>query len=455
MSAIPTSREQEQTEAGVAKTLLDRLWPLPRSLTGDGVRRTHQLLGESIPLRTWDIPSGTQVFDWTVPKEWRVNRAYVIDPNGQRRWDFDRNNLHLVNYSVSFRGTLSKAELDGHLYSKPDVPDAIPYVTSYYRERWGFCVSHRDRMAMPEGDYQVVVDTELFDGGMTLSEAVLPGSDPSAPEILITSHTCHPSMANDQLSGPVAATLLCRRLSGWTKRRRTVRFLFIPETIGSIAWLAQQRDGIRARIYGGYVCCLLGNADGAYVYRRSRDGDTVADRAAAHVIDRMGLEATVLDFNPSRGNDQRQFCSPGFNLPIGCLIHDQTPKPDWYHTSLDNLDRLDMDTLLASVDAYERMCFVLDRNRTLVNLRPYGEPFLSRHGLYPDVGQSGLAIQNEELRQAYLWLLNQSDGTNDLLAIAERSGLPLETLDVACEHLIAADLLADHVTDAPGRGCDR
>lgn len=448
MSAIASRQAADDSEADVAKTLLNLLWPLPRSLTGDGVRRTHERLGQYVALRTWEIPSGTQVFDWTVPKEWRVNRAFVIDPNGQRRWDFDENNLHLVNYSVPFQGTLGKADLDGHLYSKPDVPDAVPYVTSYYRERWGFCVSHRDRMALPDGDYDVVVDTELFDGGMTLSEAVLPGSDTTAPEILITSHTCHPSMANDQLSGPVAATLLCRRISNWSKRRRTIRFLFIPETIGSIAWLSHQPDTVRARIYGGYVCCLLGNADGSYIYRRSRGGDTVADRAAAHVIDRMGLEASMVDFDPSRGNDQRQFCSPGFDLPIGCLIHDQTPKPDWYHTSLDNLDRLDMDTLLASVDVYEHMCFALDRNRTLINLRPHGEPFLSRHGLYPDVGRSGMAIQNEELRQAYLWILNQSDGSNDLLSIAERSGLSLETLDVATEHLIAADLLADHVPEA-------
>ncbi len=420
MSAMPQITPADADSAEQIEALFDRLWPLLRSLTGEGVRETHDILSEYLPLQRIEVSSGTRVFDWTVPDEWVVREAYVIAPDGRRILDVAENNLRLVNYSVPFRGTLSRAALDAHLHSRPEMPDAIPYVTSYYEPRWGFCLSENERAALPDGDYTVVVDTELKPGALTISEAVLPGSE--TDEVLISTYTCHPSLANNELSGPLVAAMLYRRLAAWPERRLTYRFVFAPETIGAIAYLSLRGDHLRRHLVGGYVatCCGLNTH---FTYKRSRRGNTLADRAAIKALESIGAEYRLRDFAPT-GSDERQYCSPGFNLPVGSLIRGVYGEYAEYHTSLDNKSLIDFAALRGSVDVYEAMCRTLDRNVTFENLVPYCEPQLGRRGLYPTLG----AADQAKRVQAMMWVINLSDGAHDLLSIAERSGLPVDQL---------------------------
>ena len=412
-TAVPESLEE-------IEGLFDRLWPLLRSLTGPGARATHDILAEFVPLERIEVPSGTKVFDWTVPKEWSVREAYVTGPDGRRILDVAENNLRLVNYSVPFRGRLSRRELDAHLHSRPDLSDAIPYVTSYYEPRWGFCLSERERRALPDGSYDVVVDTELVDGALTMSEAVLPGS--SKDEVLISSYTCHPSLANNELSGPIAAAFLYRRLAAWPQRRLTYRFVFAPETIGAIAYLAMRGTQLRERLIAGYVVTCIG-LDTHFTYKRSRQGNSLADRAALHALKHVGIELRVRDFAPT-GSDERQYCSPGFNLPVGSLMRGAYGDYPEYHTSLDNKSLISFPVLQGSIAAYEAICRALEYNATFQNLFPYGEPQLGRRGLYPTLG----SVDQPRQVGAMMWVLNLSDGDHDLLAIAERSGVPIQDL---------------------------
>lgn len=409
-----------------------RLWPLLRSLTGEGARRTHDILVELLPLERTEIATGTRVFDWEIPPEWVVREAYVIAPDGRRILDVAQNNLHLVNYSAPFRGRLSRGELDAHLHSLPALPTAIPYVTSYYAPRWGFCLPDAERRQLPEGTYEVVVDTALVAGSMTLSEAVLPGE--SDREILFSTYTCHPSLANNELSGPLVAAFLYRRLAAMPRRRHTVRFAFVPETIGAIAYLAQRGEHFRARLDAGYVVTCIGTKGPAY-YKRSQRGATAADRAATHVLAPGG--AKVIDFVPSPGSDERQYCSPGFDLPVGVLSRTFVHYPE-YHTSLDNKSIIDFGAMSDMVGLCVDICRTLDDNRTYRGTVTHGEPFLSRHGLQSTVG----AKRDRDLGMlATKWVLNQSNGDRDLLSIAERSGLDLATVAEAARRCEQAGLL--------------
>jgi aminopeptidase-like protein len=419
-------------EVVLLEEYFDRLWPLPRSITGDGVRRTHDILGELIPLDRIEIPSGTQVFDWTVPQEWIVRAAYVIAPDGRRMLDFADNNLHLVGYSRPFRGRLTRNELDKHLHSLPDRPSAIPYVTSYYTPGWGFCLSHDARQALPEGGYVVVVDTDLVDGSMTLSECVLPGE--TDREVLISANTCHPTLANNELSGPLVAAFLYRRLAALPRRRLTYRFVFLPETIGAIAYLSLRGEGLRERLVAGYVLTCLGDA-GRFTYKRSRQGNCLADRAAAHVLGPHNAE--IIDFFP-QGCDERQYCSPGFDLPIGSVMRTMYWRYPEYHTSLDNKDLMSFPTMADTVDACFAICRVLEADARYRSLVPYGEPQLGKRGLYPSLGG---ANEREARVRGQAWLLNLSDGRHSLLDIAERSGESVMELAEIAETCVAAGLL--------------
>jgi aminopeptidase-like protein len=410
---------QRETTQDV-ECLFNRLWPLPRSITGEGVRQTHEVLSEFVPLQRIEVPSGTSAFDWTVPKEWSVREAYILAPDGRRLFDFLENNLRLVGYSVPFRGRLSRQALEAHLHSRPDLPDAIPYVTSYYAPRWGFCLSERERRALPDGDYEVVIDTDLIDGALTLSEAVLPGEEKA--EILISAYTCHPSLANNELSGPIAAAFLYRRLAAWPERRLTYRFVFAPETIGALAYLALRGDHLRNTLVAGYVVTCVG-LDTHFTYKRSRRGNSLADRAAAHVLRHLGMDHELRDFSPT-GSDERQYCSPGFDLPVGSLMRGVYGEYPEYHSSLDDKRLISFAALQGSIDAYEAICRTLEQNLTFRNLLPFGEPQLGRRGLYPTLGSADQSGQVAPM----MWLLNLSDGRHDLLAIAERSGLPVGVL---------------------------
>ena len=430
MTDIPD--EDARAETDEIAHYFDRLWPILRSITGEGVRLTHDILGEVVPLERFEIPSGTEVFDWTVPQEWVVRAAYVITPDGRRILDVRDNTLHLLNYAVPFRGELSRAELDTHLYSLPEQPDAIPYVTSYYAPRWGFCLSHNERQALPDGQYQVVVDTEHIDGSLTLSEAVLPGE--SEQEVLLSTYTCHPSMANNELSGPLVTAFLYRRLAAWKRRHYTYRFVFLPETIGSLAYLQLRGEHFRRQLVAGYVVTCIGD-DAPFTYKRSRQGDTLADRAATHVLADLA-DSRILKFFP-QGSDERQYCSPGFDLPVGSLMRSVYGTYPEYHTSLDNRDFTSFTAMRESVSVYERALRALELNRTYRNLAPFGEPNLSKRGLYPARGTT----QPEARVAATLWLLNYADGEHDLLEIAELSGVDLELLNDVAQTCLGANLI--------------
>lgn len=413
-------------------TLAADLYPICRSITGNGVRETLRVMGRHIPLSVREIPTGTQVFDWTIPREWNIRNAYIKTSAGDRIVDFTRHNLHVLNYSAPVRARLSLAELQAHLFSLPEEPDLIPYRTSYYKEQWGFCLPHSQRAALKEDTYEVVIDSELKDGALTWGEHVHRGS--SDEEVLLTAHVCHPSLANDNCSGLALLTHLAKHLAG-LETRYSYRFLFAPGTIGSIAWLASNEE-TATRIRHGLVLSCVGDGGGP-TYKRSRRGNAVIDRAMAHVLAYSGLEATLIDFSPY-GYDERQFCSPGFNLPVGLFQRSQLGRFREYHTSADNLDFISAAHLAQSYRLIVSVIDVLESNRTLVNLNPKCEPQLGRRSLYDAIGGDKEA---PDRNMAMLWVLNLSDGGHSLLDIAERSGLPFRDVSGAADRLEAAQLL--------------
>ena len=407
------------------------LYPICRSITGAGIRQTLEIIGQRIPLRIFQVPSGTAVFDWTVPKEWNIRDAYIKDSKGKRVVDFQQCNLHVLNYSSPVRATMPLSELKSHLFTLPERPDWIPYRTSYYKENWGFCLSHHQLLALPEGNYEVCVDSTLEEGHLTYAECYLPGQ--STDEVLISCHACHPSLANDNLSGLTVATALARLLSE-RDLRYSYRFVFIPGTIGAITWLAQNRQNV-GRIRHGLVLTGIGDA-GHFHYKKSRRGDAEIDQAMIHVLRHEG-GSTILDFSPY-GYDERQYCSPGFNLPVGCLMRSVWGTFPEYHTSADNLDFIQPAQLAGSLRVCAAVVHVLENNRRFRNLSPYCEPQLGKRDLYRSTG--GEAIGTEI--NARLWVLNLSDGEHSLLDIADRSGLPFSAIHNAAELLRENGLLA-------------
>ena len=378
------------------------------------------------------MPTGTPVFDWTVPKEWNVRDAYIRNAQGEKVVDFQAHNLHLVSYSVPVRRTMSLEELRPHLFALPEQPDLIPYRTAYYAETWGFCLTQQQLDALEDGQYEVVMDTTLADGHLTYGELLLPGAQ--ADEILISCHSCHPSLANDNLSGMVLATALAETLAA-LPHRYSYRFVFAPGTIGAITWLALHETDA-ARIAHGLVVACVGDP-GPVHYKKSRRGDAEIDRAVQHVLRHSGAPFAVRDFSPY-GYDERQYCSPGFNLPVGSLTrtpHGQFPE---YHTSADNLDFVQPAALADSLRVYLDVLSVLEQNRTFSNTNPRCEPQLGRRGLYRQFGGKS---ESKALELAMLWVLNLSDGAHSLLAIADQAELPLRIVAEAAAALQQADLL--------------
>lgn len=406
--------------------------PYPRSITGNGVRQTLEVVRARVPLQVTEVPTGTAVLDWTVPREWNVREAWIAGPDGQRVLDFAQSNLHLVGYSTPVRARMSLAELRPHLHSLPDRPNLVPYRTSYYVEAWGFCLSDRQLEQLPDGEYDVCIDASLTDGALTYGELLVPGS--SADEVLVSTHVCHPSMANDNLSGIALATLLAEHL-GSRDSRYSYRFLFVPGTIGSITWLARNQDGAD-RIVHGLVLTGLGDA-GSPTYKRSRRGNAVIDRAAEHVLRSSGQPVNVIDFYPY-GYDERQYCSPGFNLPVGRLGRSPHGEYPEYHTSGDDLSFVHPDSLQDSWDLLVGIIDVLERDGTYLSRNPFGEPQLGRRGLYRSIGA---ATDRAAAEMALLWVLNLADGAHSLLDVAERSGLTFAAVADAARSLISADLL--------------
>jgi aminopeptidase-like protein len=412
--------------------LVAELYPICRSITGDGVRRTLEVVDREIGLEVHEVPTGTPVLDWTVPREWNVRDAWVADAAGERVIDFQASNLHLLGYSVPVRATLPLAELRRHLFTLPEHPDWVPWRTSYYAERWGFCASQRLVDSLPDGDYEVCVDTTLADGHLTYGEHLVEGE--TDDEVLISCHVCHPSLANDNLSGIAVASRLARLL-GQTRPRYSYRFLFAPGTIGSITWLARNEDRLD-RVRHGLVLACVGDP-GGFTYKRSRRGDAEIDQAVAHVLGRRPGHR-VVDFSPY-GYDERQYCSPGFDLPVGCLSRTPYAQYPEYHTSADDLDLVGPAQLQESLEVCWEVTQVLEGNRCFRNLRPKGEPQLGRRGLY---GQIGGRSDAEERQLAMLWVLNLSDGRHSLLDVAERAGLPFALVADVAGALEEAGLLS-------------
>lgn len=416
--------------------LIARLYPICRSITGDGVRQTLQILRNIVPLETHEVPTGTQVFDWTVPNEWNIRSAYIANSRGERIVDFANHSLHVISYSTPVRARMRLAELKKHLHALPDRPDAIPYRTSYYTPSWGFCLTQRQLDGLAEDEYEVVIDSTLAPGHLTCGELLIPGE--RREEILLSAHVCHPSLANDNLSGIALAAFLARHFMT-SKLRYSLRVIFIPGTIGAITWLARNTHVAR-RIRHGLILSCVGD-QGAFTYKKSRRGDAAIDRAVGHVLSSANAPHKVIQFSPY-GYDERQFCSPGFDLPIGLFMRSQYGTFPQYHTSDDNVSFVKPTALGESFEMVRRAMLIADRNRTLVNLNPFCEPQLGRRGLY---GSMGGHASPKQFELAMLWVLNQSDGGNDLLGIAELSGLAFELIVEAAEALLNAGLLRETI----------
>jgi len=414
--------------------LMKKLYPICRSITGNGVRETLKILKKHIPIKIHEVPTGTKVFDWTVPKEWNVKDAYVKDSKGEKIISFKKSNLHVLNYSVAVHRKIPLEELKKHLFTLPDYPDWIPYLTSYYKENWGFCLTHKQYEKLEEDVYEVVIDSTLKDGHLTFGELYIKGS--SEDEVLFSCYICHPSLCNDNLSGTVLLTFLAKELLD-TDLKYSYRFLFIPETIGAITWLSLNDNKV-SKIKHGLVTTCVGDA-GKSTYKKSRDGSAVIDRVVEKVLVDSGKPYEIIDFFPS-GSDERQFCSPGFNLPIGSLMRTPYGRFPEYHTSADNLDFVGSEYLADSFEKYVRVIFILENNITYLNLNPKCEPQLGRRGLYKMIGGQKLGSINE---LAMLWVLNLSDDTNSLLDISIRAGMSFEQIKESADALLTKGLLKE------------
>ena len=413
----------------------DRLWPLNRSLTGNANRETFKILSEIIPLKIYEVACGTACFDWKIPAEWNAKEAWIKDPQGKVIVDFKNNNLHLLGYSAPFKGKLDLQELKTHLYSLPEQPELIPYLTSYYRERWGFCISDNLLQSLKTGEYEVLVDSELnSNGSLTYGDLLLPGE--SKNEIMFSTYICHPSLANNELSGPLVTSFIYAALKE-KKLKYSYRFVFIPETIGSIYYLSKHGAELKQNLKAGFVVTTVGDA-GNFTYKRSPHKNALTDRASQLVLNQTESSWKLENFNPADGSDERQYCSPGFDLPFGSIMRTMYGRYPQYHTSADNKSLMDFQAMAASVEKYLEVINLIENNHKFINLYPYGEPQLGPRGLYPTLG-SQKEVQTEVA--AIMWLLNMSNGRNDLIDIATESGISFKLLIKASEKLLAQGLL--------------
>lgn len=434
---VPLSPLTRDRAGRQAYAFAESAFPICRSITGDGVRATLDLARDVLPdLEVHEVPSGEPVLDWTVPKEWNVREAWVKGPDGKKVVDFADHNLHLLNYCAPVHKKVELEELQKHLFSLPEQPGLIPYRTSYWQENWAFCMRDTDRRALQPGSHEVFVESSLEEGHLTYGELVLPGD--SDREVLISAHLCHPSLANDNLSGLGVTAELFRLLASLPQRRYTYRLVWVPGTIGAVTWLARHETRLAADpVVAGLVAANLGDA-GAFHFKRSRRGDTILDRAVVKALADSGAVHDVSDFVPF-GYDERQYCSPGFDLPVGLLSRSPWGTFPEYHTSGDDLSFIAAEHLGASVAAYWDVIRLLERDWTYVNLCPKGEPQLGRRGLYSHIGGGE---DGRERQLALLWVLNQSDGRTSLLEIAEKAAMPFDRIRAAADALLSADLLA-------------
>lgn len=411
--------------------LLSELYPICRSITGNGVRETDKIISTHIPLEISEIATGTKVFDWTVPKEWNIKDAFIKDSSGNKIIDFKKSNLHVLNYSTPIKAKISLSELKPHLFTLKEHPDVIPYLTSYYKENWGFCLPYNQFIQLQNGEYEVFIDSELKDGSLTYGEYYLPGR--IKDEILITCYTCHPSLCNDGLSGPVIATFLAKYLEKM-ELKYSYRFLFIPETIGAITWLSTNEDKVKNIKFCSVITC--GGDSGKSTYKKTLQGNSEIDRAFINVLKYSG-EYSVIDFFPP-GSDERQFSSPAFKIPTGLLMRTSFPNFPEYHTSADNLDFVKGKYMADTFFKYLSTFFILENNVVYLNLNPNCEPQLGKRGLYKSIGSQKEGYVNEF---ALISLLTLTDGKNSLLDISERTNIDFTILKNAADELVKSNLL--------------
>lgn len=411
--------------------LVERLYPLCRSITGDGTRGTIKILQEFIPIEIREIPSGTKVFDWEIPDEWNISDAWIKNQDGKKIIDFKKLNLHVLNYSTPVDRSIKLDELKEHVFSSPEHPDWVPYRTSYHNRQWGFCLSHNQLLGLKDGEYKVKIDSEIKIGSLTYGEFFIPGK--TSDEVLFSCHICHPSLCNDNLSGIVLAAELAKWLSK-QELNYSYRFLFVPGTIGSIAWLSRNEETVK-NIRHGLVLSLLGDKS-AFHYKKSRRGNAEIDAVIQYLLTKE-KDAKIREFSPY-GYDERQYCSPGFNLPVGSLTRTPSGEFPEYHTSADNLDFIDAKSLGESLELLLKAVQIIETNKKYINQSPKGEPQLGRRGLYQTIGGQ---TQQNDYQMALLWVLNLSDGDHTILDIAKKSGIDFEIVQDVTKALIQTGLL--------------
>lgn len=412
----------------------DRLWPICRSITGNGLRESLEIISEIVPLELTEVPTGTEVFDWLIPKEWNISDAYILTPEGKKICDFKINNLHVVNYSSPISREISFDELKKHLHFIPELPEAIPYVTSYYKENWGFCITHNDFLQLKEGNYKVVIESELKDGSLTYGQNILKGETES--EILFSTYLCHPSMANNELSGPLVQAFLYQKIKAIPNRKYTYRFVFAPETIGVIAFLAKHGETLRKNLKAGYVLTCCGDS-GNFVYKQSKHQNSLGDKIAKHILKHQQIPYEIIPFAVG-GSDERQYCSPGFNLPVGSLTRSMYQRYKEYHTSLDNKEFISFEAMEETVGTYFTFVKALELEDTYKTSIPYCEPQLGKRGLYPS---SVNPTDSREFIHNRMHLLSFADGNNSLLEIAELKNISIFDLEAHIEPLIETAIL--------------
>ena len=415
----------------IIENYFDRLWPITRSLSGEGNRYSLKILSELIDLKIKEVPSGTRCFDWEVPPEWNIKDAWIKDSHGNKIVDFSKNNLHVLGYSERVNKKISYEELKSHLYTLPKQPDLIPYMTSYFEKRWGFCISHNQFKKLNKSEtFEVFIDSSFNDNGsMTLGEAYIKGN--SKKEVLFSTYICHPSLANNELSGPLVTSFIYRALKEKKKLKYSYRFLFVPETIGSIYSLSERGEFWKKNLIAGFIVNCIGD-NGKFTYKRSRKGDCLTDRASEITLEQTEENYSIIDFFPG-GSDERQYCSPGFNLPVGSLMRTMYKAYEEYHTSADNKDFISFEAMEKSIEKYLEIINLIEKNKKYINQYPFCEPQLGKRGLYPTLGSQK---EKSEFVNAMRWILNFSDGNHDLISISQKSKIPLRKLFPVVEELI-------------------
>jgi aminopeptidase-like protein len=428
--------------------LFDELWPFTRSITGPGLRRSLETLQDHIPLTIEGKATGSQVFDWEIPPEWRIQDAHLTGPDGVVYADYNRSNLEVVNYSEPVDESVPLDELEPHLYTHPELPEATPYVTSYYDRNWGFCLPDAKHETLPEGDYHAYIDSEFVDGELNYGHATLEGE--TDREFLLSTYLCHPSMANNELSGPLVMALLYDRIRNWDRRQHTYRFVVVPETIGSLTYLSEYGDQLRERLDGGLVLTCLGGPNATLSYKTTRGRDAIIDETVRHLDQYSGMDFEERPFTPTGGSDERQYCSPGFDLPVGQMARTVYNQYDEYHTSFDNKEFMQIDQVIESADTIENVLQAFEYAGFFKNQNPYGEPMLSKRDLYTGINSpctwsdSTDSIRNDdrEFVDRVLTVLNYSDGTHPMVEIASQHDWSIEELIPVIDRLEEVDLLA-------------